>query len=66
MAGKNIRVPRGVARVDIVSKTKKAPMSQSEYDRAIEDDYEAHRAQYIEVMLHGVPVKVKVLPVDES
>lgn len=62
MAGKRLWVPKGVERVDIVPKTRTAPLSQTEYAQALEADYDAHRAEYTTVMLHGVPVKVKVAP----
>lgn len=62
MAGKNVRLPKGLARAAVILKTRKAPLSQAEYDKALEADYEAHRAEYTEVMIHGIPVKVKVAP----
>jgi len=66
MAGKRLWVPKGVARAIIIPTTKEAPLSQTEYDQALEADYDAHRAEYVEVMLHGVPVKVKVIQLDDS
>lgn len=66
MAGKNVRLPKGLVRGTAVKTSVTEQMRQDEYDKALEADFEAHRAEYITIEIMGVPVKVKVEPKDES
>ena len=59
--GKNqVRLPKGLKRAEIVPKTKDHYVREFDYDNALEADFDAHRAEYTEIIMHGVPVKVKV------
>lgn len=53
-------LPKGYKRAEIISKTRDDPIREHEYDTILEEDFNANRAQYREVIIHGVPVKVKV------
>lgn len=66
MAGKNVRLPKGLVRGTAVHSSVYQQWRQDQYDKALEADFEAHRAEYITVEILGVPVKVKVEPKDES
>ncbi len=57
---KTVRLPPGMKRAPIKEKHREKYIREFDYDKAIEEDFEAHRAEYIEVIMHGVPVKVKV------
>ena len=37
-------MPKGLERAAVILKTRKAPLSQAEYDKVLEADYDAHRA----------------------
>lgn len=59
--GKNqVRLPKGLKRAEIVPKSKDHYVREFDYDNAIDADFDAHRAEYIEIIMYGVPVKVKV------
>ena len=59
--GKNqVRLPKGLKRAEIVPKTKDHYVREFDYDNALEADFDAHRAEYTEIIMYGVPVKVKV------
>ena len=58
---KRIRLPKGLVRAKIVSVPGKH-IESADYDKILEKDFEAHRAEYREVIMYGVPVKVKVEP----
>ena len=59
--GKNqVRLPKGLKRAEIVPKTKDHYVREFDYDNALEADFEEHRAEYTEIIMYGVPVKVKV------
>ena len=60
MAGKRVWLPNGLERAEIVPKYKDNPIRQEDYDKALEADFDAHRAEYREVIMYGVAVKVKV------
>ena len=57
---KRIWLPEGVERAEIVPKSKAHPIREEQYDKALEQDFDAHRAEYREVLMYGVAVKVKV------
>ena len=59
--GKNkVRLPKGLKRAEIVPKSKDHYVREFDYDHAIDADFDAHRAEYTEINMYGVPVKVKV------
>ena len=59
--GKNqVRLPKGLKRAEIVPKSKDHYVREFVYDNAIDADFDAHRAEYTEIIMYGVPVKVKV------
>ena len=59
--GKNqVRLPKGLKRAEIVPKTKDHYVREFDYDNALEADFDTHRAEYTEIIMYGVPVKVKV------
>ena len=59
--GKNqVRLPKGLKRAEIVPKSKDHYVREFDYDHAIDADFDAHRAEYTEIIMYGVPVKVKV------
>ena len=60
MAGKRVWLPDGLERAEIVPKSKAKPIREEDYDKALEADFDAHRAEYREVIMYGVAVKVKV------
>lgn len=57
---KRVWLPEGLARAEIVPKSKAKPIREEDYDKALEADFDAHRAEYREVIMYGVAVKVKV------
>ena len=57
---KRIWLPEGVERAEIVPKSKDHPIREEQYDKALEQDFDSHRAEYREVLMYGVAVKVKV------
>jgi len=59
MNSKYVKLPKDLERAEIDAPKN---IKEFEYDRAVQDDFEAHREQYREVELHGVIVKVKVKP----
>ena len=61
---KRIKLPKGKVRAKIVELDKSKPVSQEEYDKIVEEDFESCRANYVIVFMYNVPVYVKV--VDES
>lgn len=60
MAGKRIYLPKGVKRQPVLARSNEDRLAEFDYDKALQADFEENRAQYTEVMLYGVPVKVKV------
>lgn len=54
---KRVRLPKGLVRARIIPEKN---LSQESYDKALESDFDANRAEYREVLMYGVPVKVKV------
>ncbi len=56
---KRVKLPDGLVRAKIIvpGETK---LQSSDYDAALEADFDAHRDEYREVIMYGVPVKVKV------
>ena len=71
MAGKKVHkyliLPKGYERASVVPRTKNGPHNyEFDYDKKLQEDFEAHRASYIEVEMYGVPVLVKVKPKDAS
>lgn len=63
---KRVWLPEGLARAEIVPKDKDHPVREEAYDKALEEDFDAHRAEYREVIMYGVPVKVKVKKVNKG
>lgn len=57
---KRIWLPDGLKRAEIVPKSKDHPIREEAYDKALVEDFDAHRAEYREVIMYGVAVKVKV------
>ena len=57
---KRIWLPEGLARAEIVPKSKEHPIREEDYDKVLASDFDAHRAEYREVLMYGVAVKVKV------
>ena len=57
---KRVQLPDGLERAITVHGTRQHPLRADEYDKALETDFDAHRAEYREVIMYGVPVKVKV------
>ena len=57
---KQVRLPKGLKRAEIIPKTKDHYVREFDYDHAIDADFDAHRAEYTEIIMYGVPVKVKV------
>ena len=59
--GKNqVRLPKGLKRAEIVPKDRESYNREFDYDNALDADFDAHRAEYTEIIMYGVPVKVKV------
>lgn len=58
--GKRVFLPKGLKRVTVIDKEKRDHLMEFEYDKALHKDFEENRAEYIEIIMHGVPVKVKV------
>lgn len=63
---KRIWLPDGLERAEIVPKSRQKPVREEDYDKALEADFDAHRAEYREVLMHGVIVKVKVKKVSKG
>ena len=57
---KRVQLPKGLKRAEIVPKTKDHYLREFDYDHAKDADFDAHRAEYTEIIMYGVPVKVKV------
>ena len=57
---KRVQLPKGLKRAEIVPKSKDHYVREFDYDHAIDADFDAHRAEYTEIIMYGVPVKVKV------
>ena len=57
---KTVKLPKGLKRAEIVPKSKDHYVREFDYDHAIDADFDAHRAEYTEIIMYGVPVKVKV------
>jgi len=53
-----IKLPKDLERATVDSIPVHA--KEFEYDKCLAQDFEQNRAEYYEVELHGVPVKVKV------
>ncbi len=58
--GKRVFLPKGLKRVTVIDKDKGDHLMEFEYDKALHQDFEDCRAEYTEIIMHGVPVKVKV------
>ena len=56
---KRVQLPKGLKRAEIVPKSKDHYVREFDYDHAIDADFDAHRAEYTEIIMYGVPVKVK-------
>lgn len=54
---KRVKLPKGLVRAKILDHQ---GLRQEDYDKELDTDYDAHRAEYREVIMYGVPVKVKV------
>ena len=63
---KTVKLPKGLKRAEIVPKSKDHYVREFDYDHAIDADFDAHRAEYTEIIMYGVPVKVKVEKDDGS
>jgi hypothetical protein len=63
---KRVQLPEGLERAEIVHKTKDHPIREEAYDKVLEADFDAHRAEYREVIMYGVAVKVKVKKVSKG
>lgn len=57
---KRVKLPKGLVRARIVENEPGTKKQSAEYDKLLEADYDAHRAEYREVIMYGVPVLVKV------
>ena len=57
---KRLQLPKGLKRAEIVPKDRESYNREFDYDHAIDVDFDAHRAEYTEIIMYGVPVKVKV------
>ena len=57
---KRLQLPNGLKRAEIVPKDRESYNREFDYDNALEADFDAHRAEYTEIIMYGVPVKVKV------
>ena len=58
--GKRVFLPKGLKRAAVIGKEKRDHLMEFEYDKALHQDFEENRAEYTEIIIHGVPVKVKV------
>ena len=58
--GKRVFLPKGLKRAAVIGKEKRDHLMEFEYDNALHQDFEENRAEYTEIIMHGVPVKVKV------
>lgn len=58
--GKRVFLPKGLKRAAVIGKEKRDHLMEFEYDKALHQDFEENRAEYTEIIMHGVPVKVKV------
>lgn len=63
---KRVWLPEGLERAEIVPKSKDKPIREEAYDKILEEDFDAHRAEYREVIMYGVAVKVKVKKVNKG
>lgn len=57
---KRLKLPTGKVRVKIVGLDRHHQISQDEYDKMVQEDFESCRANYVTVFMYGVPVQVKV------
>ncbi len=57
---KRVWLPEGLERAEIIPKDPKHPIRTEDYDKLLESDFDAHRAEYREVLMYDVPVKIKV------
>lgn len=57
---KRVKLPTGKVRAKIVDLDKNHQLSQEEYDKIVQEDFESCRANYVTVFMYGVPVQVKV------
>ena len=57
---KTVKLPKGLKRAEIVPKSKDHYVREFDYDQAIDADFDQNRAGYIEVVIQGLPVLVKV------
>ena len=64
--GKRVFLPKGLKRATVIGKEKRDHLMEFEYDKALHQDFEENRAEYTEIIMHGVPVKVKVEKDDGS
>ncbi len=55
-----VRLPKGLKRATIISSDREKYHREFDYDKAIDNDFDEHRAEYREILMYGVPVKVKV------
>lgn len=63
---KRVWLPEGLERAEVVPKSKDKPIREEVYDKILEEDFDAHRAEYREVIMYGVAVKVKVKKVSKG
>ena len=57
---KRVQLPKDLKRVEAVPRERVKYHREFDYDHAIDADFDAHRAEYTEIIMYGVPVKVKV------
>lgn len=62
---KRVRTPKGKKRVKIVDLDVGHPITQDEYDKMVENDFESCRANYVTVFVYDTPVLIKVEDGDE-
>ena len=60
MAGKYIKLPKGLKRARIVTREDERRISAEEYAHRIEEDFDKNRIAYRLMEIDGVPVYVKV------
>lgn len=60
MAGKYIKLPKGLKRARIVTREDDRRISAEEYAHVIEEDFDKNRIAYRLIEIYGVPVYVKV------
>ena len=57
---KRVQLPKDLKRVEAVPRERVKYHREFDYDAALAQDFEENRASYVEVIMYGVPVKVKV------